>query len=269
MKGIDVNKKDSYVGYTALDYARNRGNVDIVEKLTFASMGDKMRQKANEQVAKLNRVEGMVKQWFRFYKCDDKNSNEYKSLEQMVEAIKILIKKRLPISDDLLLLCFNFELKKNKGNPLECSIWKTLYNTLNKALRIPLNRRNWLWFKQYIFGSSLWYQKIPEEQEVKIQEEDIDKAAKDEGNNKSKNENKKRLLYDLLIDMVAIQLKAQKNYLKPYIIKLENDDNKENYESWQNLKNYKQFIVTDHPQGIFVYPYYIYLYYVYNLLEKV
>ena len=111
----------------------------------------------------------------------------------------------------------------------------SIYNTLNEILRIPLNRRNWLWFKQYIFESSLFDQK------VKISDSS---SSKSEGNGNGK------LLYHLLIEMVAKQLKAQKEYLEPYIDKLENVENKEDNECWDKLKNYKEFIVTDSDQGL-------------------
>eukprot|EP01084_Bolivina_argentea_P193866 332581_1 len=146
-KNIEIDTRDDE-GKTALDIAKEKGHWNIVSTLTFACMGDKMREKTDTQIGKLNRMDGMIAQWFRFYKCDNIKSNEYLSMVKMCESIKNLIKERLPISDDLLMLCLHFELKQNNNNPLQCSIWKTLYNILNKCLRIPLNRRNWLWFKQ-------------------------------------------------------------------------------------------------------------------------
>ena len=246
LKGIDHNIQNKQKK-TPLDNAKECGYWDIVEMLSFADMSDKMRQKSDDQVAKLNRVEGMVKQWFRFYDVKNKQSNEFKSMQRMCEAVKTLIKKRLPISDDMLMLCFNFELQQNNGDPLKCSLWKFLFNTLNEILRIPLNRRNWLWFKQYIFESSLWYQKIksPEEMgEEKKSDDEIDKKKP-----KAKQE---KLLYQLLIEMVSKQLQAQRDYLLPYINKLENDENKENSEQWTALKNYPEFIVTDNPEGLYM-----------------
>ena len=29
----------------------------------------------------------------------------------------------------------------------------------NEVLEVPLNRKNWVWFKSYLFGSAIWYQK--------------------------------------------------------------------------------------------------------------
>eukprot|EP01084_Bolivina_argentea_P070297 127805_1 len=158
-KNIKTDIQDQY-GNTPIDNARSKGHWDVVSKLTFASMGDKMREKSDIQIGKLNRLEGIINQWFRFYSVDDIDSSEYKSMVKMCESMKKLIRKRLPVSDDLLMLCFHFELAQNDNDPLKCSIWNTLYNTLNNCLRIPLNQRNWLWFKQYIFDSSIWYQEL-------------------------------------------------------------------------------------------------------------
>eukprot|EP01084_Bolivina_argentea_P149226 260710_1 len=115
-------------GRTAMDIAKDEGKSIIVTALIFGKMGNKMRQKSDQQVAKLKRNNGMVKQWFRFYKTESKQSDEYKSMQKMIETLKILIEKRLPISDDLLLLCFHFELAQNNNNTLQCSLWKCLYN---------------------------------------------------------------------------------------------------------------------------------------------
>eukprot|EP01083_Nonionella_stella_P139374 425055_1 len=228
--GIDHSTKD-YEGNTPMEIARNASNWVVVNALTFASMSNKMRQKSDEQIAKLTRNTGIIKQWFRFYSVNDVDSAEYRSMVKMVESLKTLIKNRLPISDDMLLLCMNFEMQNGNGNPLECSLWHCLYNTLNEILRIPLNRRNWLWFKQYIFNSSLWFQQIP---------------------------NEKRLLYHLLMEMVSKQLKAQRDYLRPYVDKLEKksddetkeEDDDDDGQIWEKLKTLPQLIATDNPEGL-------------------
>eukprot|EP01083_Nonionella_stella_P076970 209942_1 len=221
--GLNEGIKD-YKGMTAMDYARKDGKWDIVAKLAFASMSNKMRQKADEQIAKLDRNKGIVKQWFRFYQVNDSGSDEYKSMIKMVESVKTLIQNKLPFSDDLLLMCFHFEMTQHGNDPLKCSLWQCIHDTLNDVLRIPLNRRNWLWFKQYIFGSSLWYQHVKGDE---------------------------KLLYDLLIEMVSTQLQAQVNYLKPHIDALENKtEDIQQDDSWEKLKNYPEFIVTDNPEGL-------------------
>ena len=92
LKGIDHNLKNSNKK-TPLDNAKECGYWDIVEMLSFADMSDKMRQKSDDQVAKLNRVEGMVKQWFRFYKVENKQSNEFKSMQKMCQTVKTMIKQ--------------------------------------------------------------------------------------------------------------------------------------------------------------------------------
>eukprot|EP01084_Bolivina_argentea_P149227 260711_1 len=172
LPGIDISIKNEY-NKTPLELVKEAGKWKLVGALTFVSMSNKMRQKSNEQIDKLNRNKGIIKQWFRFYNIDNKDSNEYNSMIKMTESIKTLIKNRLPFSDDLLLLCFNFEMKHNLYDPLKCSIWNCLYHTINKVLKIPLNRRNWLWFKQYVFQSSIFYQTLtPKNKKYKKQKTD-------------------------------------------------------------------------------------------------
>eukprot|EP01084_Bolivina_argentea_P132546 233918_1 len=81
IRGIQSDIQN-YDGEIALDNAKLCGYWNIVEMLTFASMGDKMRQKSDDKVAKLNRMKGIINQWFRFYKVENKNSNEYKSMQK-------------------------------------------------------------------------------------------------------------------------------------------------------------------------------------------
>eukprot|EP01084_Bolivina_argentea_P165003 286760_1 len=235
LQGIDDSIKDCN-GKTAMDVARETGQWNKLNILLFAKMSNKMRDKADEQVMKLDANKAVIKQWFRFYSIDNTKSDEYKFMIKLVESLKILIRKRLPLSDDMLMIGLYFEMKQNinGGNPLKTSLWKCLYNTLNNVLRIPLNRRNWLWFKQYIFGSCLWFEKLPQTQG--------------------------KLLYNLLIEMVSKQLTAQKDYLVPYIERLEekkdvdDEKKKDNDEfddvSWEKLKNFPEFIVTDNPEGL-------------------
>ena len=87
---------------------------------------------------------GMVKQFLKFYKCDNPESIEYKSMITIMDCLLNLLKSRLPFSDDLLLLCYHFELSqqdKNNQKPLETKIWKTITQVCDKVLHLPLNRR--------------------------------------------------------------------------------------------------------------------------------
>eukprot|EP01084_Bolivina_argentea_P073290 132989_1 len=149
MDGIDEGIRD-FNGQSAMDLAKDGGLWNKLNILLFAKMSNKMREQSDTEIEKLNGNKAIIKQWFRFYNVENNKSDEYKSMVKMVHSLKTLIEKRLPLSDDMLMIGLNFEMKQNGGNILQCSLWKCLYNTLNDILRPPLNRRNWLWFKQYI-----------------------------------------------------------------------------------------------------------------------
>ena len=87
---------------------------------------------------------GMVHQFLKYYKCNDPESIEYKSMITIIDCLLNLIKNKLPFSDDLLLLCYHFELSQQKDNdkkPLETQIWKSITNICDTVLKLPLNRR--------------------------------------------------------------------------------------------------------------------------------
>ena len=218
---------------------------------------------------------GMVSQFLKYYKCTDPNSMEYKSMIRIMDCLIELLQKRLPFSDDLLLLCYHFELSQMKQvKPLQTKIWKTITKVCDRVLKLPLNRRDWLWFKQYLMPSVLLHEEVARElteEEKKIQEQQLKEreareAAKakkkkkkhddddddddddDEKEDKKKKKKatpqvKKDLLYIELVKIVKEQLKAQVEYLKKPIIALENETNKKVKEAWDQLKNYPEYIV--------------------------
>ncbi len=85
--GVDDTMKDGD-GRTAMDIAKDEGRSIMVTALIFGKMGNKMRQKSDEQVAKLKRNNGMVKQWFRFYKTESKESDE--QMQKMISTCLLL-----------------------------------------------------------------------------------------------------------------------------------------------------------------------------------
>lgn len=47
-------------------------------------------------------------------------------------------------------------------NPCDTTIWKAIDKACKSVLELPLNQHDWMWFKSYLFGSSIWYQKTSE-----------------------------------------------------------------------------------------------------------
>lgn len=78
-------------------------------------MGSKMREKMDTVRTQIELRRGMVKQFLKHYKCNDPSSIEYKSMTTIMDCLLNLIKNQLPFSDDLLLLCYHFELSQMKN----------------------------------------------------------------------------------------------------------------------------------------------------------
>ena len=140
-------------------------------------MGSKMRAKANKETKKLEIQYGFVNQFMSYINDALSNKNKKKLAKQHSAAMDgllsitiDLIERRLPISDDILLLCFRYELECNKENktfqPTQTKLWQAIEKVLNKILKIPNfndildvteSKKDFLWFKMYLFNSSVKY----------------------------------------------------------------------------------------------------------------
>ncbi len=66
------------------------------------------------------------------------------------------INERLPLSEDMLFICWKFAVFSNK-NPLDSDLWKVLSTRLEEVLKLPLHPLNWAWFKSNIMKSAVAY----------------------------------------------------------------------------------------------------------------
>ena len=66
-------------------------------------------------------------------------------LEQLLLTVIKLIEQRLPLSDDMLLVCWKYEMLKN-GNRNKNRLWNVLITTIKYVLDHSKNKRNWIWY---------------------------------------------------------------------------------------------------------------------------
>lgn len=122
-------------------------------------MGSKTRQKVNNERNKVEKQRGVIGQ-FLTNQCNKKLGSM--ALNSIVDTMISMIKEKKPISDDLLLLCWKFELSKKKKSekydPLSSPLWKAIEETVQDVLTIPINKVDWFWFKEYLFYSSIWHE---------------------------------------------------------------------------------------------------------------
>ena len=118
-------------------------------------MGNQTRQKVGDERTKVEKQRGIVEKFL----TRSKTSN---FLEGVLATVIAMIENFEPISDDILLLCWKYEISKNKSNknydPLSSKLWKVIDKAMNDVLTIPVNKRKWFWYKEYLFHSAIWYE---------------------------------------------------------------------------------------------------------------
>ena len=80
-------------------------------------------------------------------------------LENLLLTVIKLIEQQLAISDDILNICWKYEMDKNP-NEKENRLWNVLKNTIEYVLDNSKNKRIWIWFKSCIFQSVIWYELV-------------------------------------------------------------------------------------------------------------
>ena len=90
------------------------GHWKIFEKILFSQMGNKMREKADLERSKIDKQNGIIRQFLNQNKNENNkkensNNNIKQSMQFLVTSVVDLIEKRLPLSDDLLLLAYQYE----------------------------------------------------------------------------------------------------------------------------------------------------------------
>ena len=123
-------------------------------------MGRKLKMKAQRERGVLQSKRGIVHQFLV-----QRNNNvafEDSALESILETMIVLISNRLAISDDMLLLCWRYELSKERKrnlngecNPLKTRLWKAIESCLAQVLKIPPNKKDLAWFQTYLFDSAV------------------------------------------------------------------------------------------------------------------
>ncbi len=106
--------------------------------------------KERERIEALN---AMSSQFLELNNCFNKESKGYAMMESLTASIIQCFKERCPLSEDLLHIAWkwNDEILIGKGGAMESSLWKCIYETLTNVLSLPLNKRDYIWFKLYVF----------------------------------------------------------------------------------------------------------------------
>ena len=133
-------------------------------------MGRKMKEQLQDTQSDLELKRGIVHQFLVLRqkitntntKTNKRDVNGDNAMDSMLETVIELISQRLPISDTMLLLCWKYENKEYSKNesfdPLKSRLWQSIEKVLNNILELPLNKKEYIWFRKYLFNSAIWYE---------------------------------------------------------------------------------------------------------------
>ena len=111
-----------------------------------------------------------------------------------------------PISDDLLLIAWEYCVSQEMELKLLALINKVIGHTLSQSN--PCRTRDYFWFKKYIIDSNIWYQFVT------IRESNLNTSSTNVSNTKSIISTKKTTVYDLILETVNEELSHQQRYMQ-------------------------------------------------------
>ena len=86
-------------------------------------------------------------------------------LETMMQIIIQSIKQKVAYSDDILFICFQYEITKKGKKPKETVLYETIRDVVVDILSHTEHKKDWYWMKTYILSSSIWYVKVDPNEE--------------------------------------------------------------------------------------------------------
>ena len=236
--------------FKSLEICNNQGNHDIINFLELiqdnmqSSMLDVIKLICKDKKVKQSEID--TKYWHFMHQQQICNlflkvmQNNKRAMNGIVNSVLSLLNKRLPISDDMLVLCYVYLTKQMQIDTDKTIIdqYKTfvqlLKNSVKKGLSIdnPCKKRDHLWFRTYLLDSNLWLQPYNNDSN---------------NNNKQKSSNDddsgtNNLLYTVIERAANESLEIGQKLLE---INLKNEY--ENHrKDWTKLTNYESKTNTQH-----------------------
>ena len=263
-QNIDISILVDKSGANVEDTAWSCAQWAVYRKLLFGKMGNKMKNKAKNEEKRISIKEGISDVFLN--NIVDKNSNV---LEDIVTEMINLIKAKKPMSDDLLLIAWKYEENRIASAAKDSNIYivpqenkvnriqKALMDQLTQALSKKIKKRDFLWFKYYLFDSVVWYKQENTvmsqlNNEMKNDQDNVT-TTKTDGNESSTRENGKngndsgggKIMYSKLVDIVN-KNETQRNYLKRKINKILRNES----FFWNKMINFKEYLVCEETPGL-------------------
>ena len=172
----DPSKYHNIDGTAPVDVAIKYGNWSHVQQIALAKMGQKMKDKAKTEEKRIEAKRGIVntfiKQRQKMAKKAEETKDEVKDemtgemkdklLEDLLVTVLNLIEEQAAISDDMLYLCWKYEMNKMKNEPNHSTnrLWVVLKKVIFNVLEDTKNKQKWIWFKKNLLSSVIWYELV-------------------------------------------------------------------------------------------------------------
>ena len=177
----NVIKYKNKLGKSAREEAMKSGQWGIVQNIALSQMGSRKKDKAKTEENRIESKRGIVTNFIKERQAMLKTASAAKTapagkekedkkdgdgaaddeqgipaqdqlLEELLQTMLKLITKKLPLSDDMLLLVWKYEMSMNPNGDMN-RLWLALSKTIETVLDNATNRRDWFWFKTYILQS--------------------------------------------------------------------------------------------------------------------
>ena len=162
----DVAKYTNKLGKSAREEAIKAGQWGIVQNIALSQMGSRKKNKAKTEEQRIESQHAVVKNFLKerqeMSKTQARNKKEIKLtenekkedilLEELLQTVLNLLIKKSPLSDNMLLLVWKYEMSINPSGDKN-RLWLALSQIIEEVLDNASNKRDWFWFKTYILQS--------------------------------------------------------------------------------------------------------------------
>eukprot|EP01083_Nonionella_stella_P073837 199931_1 len=221
--GADLHHQDKNKE-TAIDLCRQGAYYHVEQLLLFASLNANSGNQIRDTAHNLKKQKGVLDNIMHQLSSYDTDDVSWKEVfcDTLTDLMIHIINQKLAFSDDLLNLCFHFELHDGK-DILSTKLWHALSKTCTDIIQNG-NKKQWFWLKTFILPSTVWFIKI------KNVVQEHGESKQDEALTEETDESCTYLYYELL-KLVEGQAKEQLNTLACNLNELAN----KNKDDWNAL----------------------------------
>ncbi len=129
---------------------RRNGSYAILEEINLAAMKGSMKGRVVEERLKLSSKKAMATNFLETNKCFTPKSEGYEMMKSMQKSIITCLEQRTPLSEDMLYVSWKWLSKVKKEGSSKSKLWEAIKETLLNVLTLPINKRDWEWFKLFV-----------------------------------------------------------------------------------------------------------------------